>query len=63
MFRFCRSFATAGCGRERAALESDLRLMNVDADDREAVSGRSEDMTAREKESFADARSRYKVRL
>lgn len=61
MLRLCASFAAAVRGNERAALEADMGLMNVDAEDMEAVSGRREDITATEKESFVDAQSRYRI--
>ena len=52
MLRLCTSCAAAVRGSEWAALEADMGLMNVDAEDMEAVSGRREDITATEKRKF-----------
>lgn len=49
MLRLCASFAATGLGNERVTLVAGTGLMNVDTDDREAVSGRREDMSAKEK--------------
>ena len=52
MFRLCASFAATGRGNERAALVAEKGLMKVDADEREAVSGRREVISAKEKRKF-----------
>lgn len=52
MLRLCTNLAAIGCGSERAALVAEMGLMNVEADEREAVSGRREDMAARQKRKF-----------
>lgn len=57
MFRLCASFASSGRGNERAALVADMGLMKVDADEREALSGRREVISAKEKESIGDAQA------
>jgi hypothetical protein len=51
MLRRCASFAATGLGNERATLVVGMGLMNVDTDDKEAVSGRMEDMSAKRKKT------------